>query len=131
MEVGDPTAADNTVGVTLDEFTITVGASGAAPGTIAFQAENEGEEPHEIVIAKHDGDPGDLPTDADGAVDEAQLPDGALIGEIEGFPAGETCAGAFDLEAGSYALFCNIVEEEDGATEAHYAEGMHTTFEVG
>jgi hypothetical protein len=116
--------------VTLDEFTIDVEGSGAAPGTVAFEADNQGEEPHEIVVAAFEEDPADLPTDDDGAVDEAQLPAGAVIGEIEGFPAGETCAGAFELEAGEYALFCNIVEEEDGAVEAHYAEGMFTSFTV-
>ena len=35
-----------------------------------------------------------------------------------------------NLEAGSYVLLCNIVEEEDGETESHYAEGMHTSFTV-
>ena len=49
-------------------------------------------------------------------------------GEIEPFPGGETCEGGFELEAGSYILFCNIVEtEEDGTVESHFEEGMVTT----
>jgi hypothetical protein len=35
-----------------------------------------------------------------------------------------------DLDAGSYALICNIVEEEEGEPEAHYAEGMRADFTV-
>jgi hypothetical protein len=33
-----------------------------------------------------------------------------------------------DLEAGNYVLICNIWDE--GEQEAHYQEGMRTTFEV-
>jgi hypothetical protein len=36
-----------------------------------------------------------------------------------------------DLEAGTYLLLCNVVEEEEtGEVESHFAEGMHTTFTV-
>jgi hypothetical protein len=130
VEVGDPDAADTTVGADLTEYSITLDAESAPAGYVAFEADNVGAEPHELVVARFDGDPADLPTDDDGAVDESALADAAVIGEIEPFPAGEVCSGAFELEAGSYALFCNIVEEEDGEVESHYAEGMHTGFTV-
>ena len=124
----DPAAA---VQVTLDEFAVTPVPAEVAAGTVQFTALNEGEETHELVIIRYDGDPADLPVDDDGAADEAQLPESDVIGEIEGFGSGNTCAGAFDLEAGSYVLLCNIVEEEEsGETEAHYHEGMYTTFTV-
>ena len=60
---------------------------------------------------------------------EDELEEGAFIGEIEAFPAGETCEGTFELpEAGDYILFCNIVETlEDGSVESHFEEGMVTT----
>jgi hypothetical protein len=36
-----------------------------------------------------------------------------------------------DLEAGTYVLLCNLVEEEDtGEVESHFAEGMHAMFTV-
>ncbi|HEY3142546.1 MAG TPA: hypothetical protein VGJ86_15515 [Acidimicrobiales bacterium] len=124
----DPTAA---VQVSLKEFSLEPLPASVPAGTIQFVATNEGEEKHEVVIVRFDGAPTDLPTDADGGVDEEQLPEGALIGEIEGFNAGKTCAAGFDLAPGKYVLFCNIVEEEaNGDMESHYHEGMTTTFTV-
>jgi hypothetical protein len=35
------------------------------------------------------------------------------------------------LEAGTYLLLCNVVEEEEsGEVESHFKEGMHATFTV-
>lgn len=117
------------VPVTLDEYSVEVDTpeETVVAGDVTFVAENAGEEPHELVIVEGD-DPGSLPVE-DGQVQEDQLEEGAFIGEIEAFPAGETCEGTFTLpQAGSYVLFCNIVEtEEDGAVESHFEEGMVTT----
>jgi hypothetical protein len=44
--------------------------------------------------------------------------------------SGDTEDLTLDLEPGSYLLLCNIVEEEDGESESHFAEGMHATFTV-
>ncbi len=126
--VGDVAAADSTVSVELDEFTIETTGTAAA-GLVGFEIANIGEEPHELVVIAGDSVAA-LPTDADGAVVEADLPSTAFIGEVEPFPGGEDCSGAFELEAGEYVLLCNIVEEEDGQTESHLAEGMATTFTV-
>jgi hypothetical protein len=69
---------------------------------------------------------------ADGTVDEHQLPKGAFIGEIEAFPAKQTCTGTFALTPGRYALFCNLLETEaDGTKQNHDANWMRTGFEVG
>lgn len=119
--------ADTTVAATLDEFSITVDPATAPAGAIGFVTENAGEEPHELVIAS--GVPADI-TVVDGAPDEEAL-GGAVIGEIEAFPGGETCEGTYELAAGDYVLFCALVEEhEDGTVESHYEEGMVTTFTV-
>jgi hypothetical protein len=116
---------------TLSEFSIAPAPTEVPAGTIEIVAVNEGEEPHEIVVVRYDGDPAEIPVAEDGSADEEQLPEGAVIGEIEGFEAGLTCATAFDLEPGNYVLLCNIVEEEEnGEMEAHYGEGMYTTFTV-
>jgi len=119
------------VDLTLTEFSIAPQPSEVKAGPVEFIARNTGAEPHELVIVPFDGDPADLPTDADGGVDEAKLPEGTEIFEIEGFTSENICAATFELKAGKYALFCNIIEEEDnGEKEAHYAEGMYTSFTV-
>jgi hypothetical protein len=126
---GNAADADTTVTLTLAEFSITPDQDTAPAGKIHFAIENAGAEVHEVVVVRA-GSIADLPLDGDGALDEAALEEGTLIGEVEGFPAGETCDGTFDLAAGAYVLLCNIVEEEDGTTEAHLAEGMAVPFTV-
>jgi uncharacterized cupredoxin-like copper-binding protein len=82
---------------------------------------------HEFVIVQTDLEPGDLPTDEHGAVDESG--EGVtVIDEIEDLPVGETQEVTVDLEAGNYVLICNIYSADEN--EAHYAEGMRTAFTV-
>ena len=127
--VGDISTATTTVNVELDEWTIIPDVESVAAGQIGFVAENIGAEDHEIVIVKGVASE-DLPKNEDGSLDEAQLPEGALIGEIEAFPAGETCEGVFELTAGDYLLVCNVVEEEHAEHGPHLDEGMVNTFTV-
>lgn len=127
--VGDASSADTTVAVTLDEWSIEVAESEVPAGTITFAATNSGEDAHEVVIVRSD-DVDSLPTTGDGIVDEEQLTEGTFIGEIEAFPSGEDCTGTFDLEPGTYALFCNILESEEGELENHFELGMRTEIDV-
>lgn len=119
--------------LTMTEFKFDVAATETPvpAGIVTFVAENGGEDEHELVIVKGD-DAASLPTNAEtGEMDEAALPEGALIGEIEPFASGETCEGNFELEAGKYILLCNVTEtEENGENESHFKEGMHVPFEV-
>jgi hypothetical protein len=128
VPVGDLSSADTRVNVTLSEYAIEVDPTEASTGNIGFVTVNDGAEPHELVIIKGVA-PDDLPTDDRGALDESALPEGALIGKVEPFPAGETCNGTFELAAGDYTLVCNIVEEDEHG-HAHLEEGMVTTFTV-
>ena len=107
-------------------------AQASAPaGQVTFQAKNTGpEDEHELVVLKTDLDPGDLPTKSDGSVNEEGKGLEA-VGEIEEFKVGKTQSKAFDLAAGSYVLICNVVEKDEGKTEAHYQLGMRTAFTVG
>jgi hypothetical protein len=128
--VGDIQSADTRVSVLLDEWVVDVGAPTAPAGSVGFVNENVGGEPHELVVVRGVS-PTDLPLDSDGALDEGALPEGALVGEVEAFPAGETCDGVFELSADEYTLLCNIVEtEENGEVESHLNQGMVTTFTV-
>ena len=119
-----------TVGVTVQEFEVIPEQASVASGTVTFNVENLGpNDPHELVVVRTDLAPDALPTTEEGAVDEEG--EGVeLIGEIEEFPVGETRTAEFDLEAGKYVLFCNLVEEDEGQVEAHYREGMRVAFSV-
>jgi hypothetical protein len=128
--VGDAATSDATIAVELKEWAVLPARADVPAGTVTFEARNTGEDAHELVVVRA-ADPASLPLAADGTVDEEKLPEGAFVGEIEAFPAKQTCPGTFQLAAGSYALFCNILETEaDGAKENHYANGMRTRFEA-
>jgi hypothetical protein len=128
--VGDAGSSDATIAVELKEWTVLPARADVPAGTVTFDARNTGADAHELVVVRAD-DPAELPLAADGTVDEEKLPEGAFVGEIEAFPAKQTCTGTFELAAGGYALFCNILETEaDGKQENHYANGMRTRFEV-
>lgn len=116
------------VAVTLQEFSVAPETSSAPAGSITFDVTNEGpEDQHEFVVIKTDLGVTDLPTDENGAVDEEG--EGIdVIDEIEPFDVGETKSLTVDLEAGNYVLICNVWDEEE--QEAHYQEGMRTSFTV-
>ena len=129
IQGGVDTGGDEVL-VALNEWTIVPSVARVAAGITSFVAENGGKENHELVIVKGDSAAA-LPKDADGAMDEARLAEGALVGEIEPFASGQLCRGNFPVQKGNYVLLCNIVEkEEGGATESHFAEGMHAPFTV-
>jgi uncharacterized cupredoxin-like copper-binding protein len=126
-----PAAAGGTVEVTLQEFSVAAVPSSVGAGSVTFDVTNTGpEDVHEFVIIKTDLDYTALPTDEDGAVDEEG--EGIeVVDEIEDIPVGDTQSVTADLDAGSYALICNILQTEpDGSLEAHYSEGMRTGFTV-
>jgi hypothetical protein len=128
--VGDATKSDATIAVELKEWTVQPARADVPAGTVTFEADNTGKEAHELVVVRAD-DPAALPLAADGTVDEEKLPEGAFVGEVEAFPAGQRCTGTFELPAGRYALFCNLlVTAADGSKENHYANGMRAAFEA-
>lgn len=128
---GDDAAGDGSggVAVSLSEWTVLPDVREVAAGDVSFTADNEGTEPHELVIVRAVS-LADLPLGDDGAVDEAGIAEEDFIGEIEEFAAGESRDGTFTLDAGTYALFCNIVETDEGEVESHYQLGMATTLTV-
>jgi uncharacterized cupredoxin-like copper-binding protein len=121
---------ETTVAVTLQEFSVLPAQDSAPAGSITFEVENTGpEDTHEFVVIKTDLAPDALPTAEDGSVDETG--EGMeVIGEIEDLATGSTETLIVDLDAGSYVLICNIVEEEGGDTLVHYQLGMRTGFTV-
>jgi plastocyanin len=127
--VGEDLEAASEVRVSLGEYVVTPEVETVDAGTVKFVVENEGGFAHELAIAK--GAPEDLPKAEDGSVDDAAIPAGDFLGEIEPFPAQSECEGTFELTAGEYTLFCNIVEEVGGKETSHFAEGMATGLTVG
>ncbi len=122
-------AAASKVKVTLGEFVVQAKPKSAPAGNVDFVVTNKGSMTHEFVVARTTD--GTLPVDADGMVDESQLPEGALLGELEDMGRGDKAT--LDLKGltpGSYVLFCNIKQTHDGVTEIHYKEGMSTPFTV-
>ena len=116
------------VDVTLQEFSIATDPTSIDAGEVEFSATNDGpDDTHEFVVFRTDLGITDLPVDENGAVVE----DGEgveLIGEIEDVEVGDTKSVSLDLDAGNYVFVCNIWDEEE--QEAHYQEGMRTSFVV-
>ncbi len=126
--------SDDESGLTaeLSEWSVELSSSSIDAGEVTITADNMGGENHELVIVRADS-PDDLPFDAStGKVVEDDLAEEDFIGEIEEFEAGTKASQVFDLEAGTYILFCNLAEtEDDGTLESHFEEGMVTTLTVG
>lgn len=117
-----------TVDVTLQEWAVVPAVASAPAGEITFSITNDGpEDVHEFVVIKTDLEPGDLPTDDTGAVDE-EGEGMEVMGEVEDLAVDASEDLTLTLEAGSYVLICNIYSEDE--QEAHYQEGMRTAFTV-
>lgn len=116
----DGDAANGDVDVTLSNFKIAVEPGSVPAGTVTFRVVNEGPSVHEFVVFKTDLDPAELPTNADGDVEEGE--DFEPLDEIEDIADGAEPSLELDLVAGSYVLVCNI--------PGHYRGGMRAGFTV-
>ena len=125
---GEETGAGGAIEITLQEFAVLPSPAQAAAGDVAFDATNEGpDDVHEFVVFATDLAPDALPTATDGSVDETG--EGVeLIDEIEDIAVDATPTLTVTLDAGSYVLICNIVEEEGADTIVHYQQGMRVGF---
>jgi hypothetical protein len=141
-------AAENTF--KLGEFTIIPPSNELQAGSVSITAENIGGEEHELVIVRASSAES-LPRTADGSVDEEKIAEADMVGEIEDVAPQSQKTETFDLAAGEYVAFCNIVDDMmgSGSTEMgghsgmmddsgmgsgtghnHFAEGMHVEFTV-
>jgi len=114
--------------VTVDEWSIKAPGTTKA-GKVLLTVDNVGDVEHEVIVIKG-VKLDDIPTKADGTIDEDELPDGAVLGEVEGVASGSTCDGGFTLEPGTYSLACNLLSDEDGKEKAHFMLGMSTQLQV-
>src|SRR5262245_11036721 len=96
-----------TIEAKLAEWSIKLDSASAPAGEVTFVTENVGADVHELVVLKTDIAHDMLPLGADGNVNEAAA--GIKVaGEVEDIAPGKTEELTLDLEAGSYALICNI-----------------------
>lgn len=118
------------VNVVISEFTVEPDPESVSAGEVTFVVDNQGGDTHEFLVVDADS-ADDLPVDDDGAFDEAAFGEDNVLDEVEDIESGDTAELTLDLEAGTYLLLCNVVEEEEsGEVESHFAEGMHTAFTV-
>ena len=126
--VGDMSAAKATIDVTEKEWSITSSTNRTPHGLTHFAVKNEGKEKHELAIFA--GAPATLITLANGAIDEASLAEGALLGRVA-VAAGQSCDLTVDLPKGDATLACNLVENMGkGEVHVHYALGMSQSLVV-
>jgi len=127
---GTNSPSGTTVAVIVQEYVVLPNPASAAAGSVTFNAQNKGpEHTHEFVVVKTALTPDKLPVKADGSVNE----DGAgieAVGELEDIAANTSKTVTFTMTAGSYVLFCNVVETVGGQTLVHYNLGMRTAFTV-
>ena len=142
---------------TLSEFSIKLDQKSLPAGTVTLTADNVGAEEHEIIFVRTSA-VADLPTKADGSVDEEKIAKSDLVGEIGNVPAQGSKTATFKIAAGSYVAFCNIVDKVGpsgmtgasagtanskvggmmntessatmGAGHIHFVMGMHQLFTV-
>lgn len=117
------------VEVSLFEWGVEPTPTSVDAGEVTFTATNDGGEAHEMVVVKGIA-PEDMPLNDDGSINEDELSEDVFLGEVEEIEPGDDGSVTFDLEAGEYTIFCNIVETDNGETESHFANGMVTTFTV-
>ena len=119
------------VSVVLTDGDVVLDPTSTDAGSVEIVAKNVGGDLHDLVIVKGD-DPAALPVNENGAVIEDDLPEGDFIGRIDVVEAGTEESASFDLDAGSYILFCNI-ENPTAILPlpiSHFEDGMVSTFTV-
>jgi hypothetical protein len=107
--------------VSLTDFEISIDTNAFASGTVNFEVSNPDDGPHEFNIARGTSYT-ELPMLPNGSVDEEALGDD-FLGKTSVLmaPIGSTKVVSYDLEPGSYVLFCNLGESR---TFSHAAAGM-------
>jgi plastocyanin len=115
--------ATSTVDLELDDYAFEPAETSVDAGVITFATSNVGSEAHELAF-RPDG--GGVPFLEDGSPDEDALAAAGAF-ELEAYGPGRQCNATYELDPGTYTLFC-IVEAPDGQT--HYQKGMRGTLEV-
>jgi uncharacterized cupredoxin-like copper-binding protein len=103
------------IAVTLKEFTITPSPAVGRAGTVTFRVHNGGAMRHEFVVLRTN-------KPADALLKGNEASEAGNVGEIPGLAPGATKTLRLRLEAGHYALICNM--------PGHYMAGQRVDFVV-
>lgn len=117
---GTTPGGGGTVAISLVEWDVVATPASASAGSVTFNASNDGTQEHEFVVIATSLPVDQLPQDG-GSVDET-AEDVTVVDEIEPFAPGQSNSLTMSLDAGPYALICNI--------PGHYDLGMRTAFSV-
>ncbi len=129
--VADASATDRTF--MLNEFTIKLGSQSLPSGKVFLTANNVGNEEHELVLVRASSVT-DLPTKADGSVNEDKIAESDKVGEIAHVMSHQTKSSNFQLDPGTYVAFCNLIDQMGtgsmmngnmGSGHVHFARGMY------
>jgi hypothetical protein len=118
-----------TAKVTLQEFSIVSHPGLVQSGKVTLQVDNVGSITHELVIVRAASasvlpkvkTPGDR---AIGAINEEAIAETDKVGETGDVPAGGSVTKTFDLPPGTYVMFCNIDNKNNGTVLNHFTRGM-------
>ena len=98
----------------LNEFTIKLGSPSLSSGKVLLTANNVGNEEHELVLVRASAVT-DLPTKADGSVDEDKTAETDKVGEIEHVMSHQTKSSSLQLDPGTNVVFCNVDQMGTGS----------------
>ncbi len=121
---GDIGAPAGGVAVSLVEWAVEAPTEYAA-GDVTFSATNNGNFPHELVVIQGEGYES-LPLAEGGAVNEDELPTGALLGRTQRIGGGSTAELTVSLAPGNYVLLCNL----GGGANSHVGRGQRLDITV-
>ena len=114
--------ATSTVDIAVIDYAFDRAEYTAEAGIVTFRVVNDGAAPHEVAFLPGGGD---VPM-RDGQPDEDAL-EAAGAFELEAFGPDQVCHATYELEPGTYTLFCIVPIDED---HTHYDEGMRATLVV-
>lgn len=117
-----------TVEVQLTDYEITANKVSVPAGETKLAVRNDGRIAHELAVVRTDLAPDALPRNPDGTADEG----GAGVDVVDRIQLGPGASGdlELDLDAGSYALVCNLPPDAAQHTPAHYERRMYAGFSV-
>ena len=118
-----PTAG-GTIGIGLNQWSITPTAAKVSAGSVTFNVDNQGNITHEFVVLRTDTAAAAIKVgtfeDEPDRIDEDHA--GTNVGETGDLTAGAMKAITINLTPGHYVFVCNL--------SGHYQQGMHTDFTV-